>query len=333
MRRLIAVLAAVTAAAGLAGTTRATADDGPAVSQAAGAPALSLIARLTGGQQVPGKSGAALGDRDGKAIALVKVKGDRVTFALSWTGIDRPARAHLHRGATGSEGAVVADLFATPMPASVYSAAGQTTLSSAALAEQLRRDPGGFSVPASVYSAAGQTTLSSAALAEQLRRDPGGFSVDLHTDAFPEGAVHGRLRPFARPVNPLDIINGGDLRALADGGQEIPAGSPERSGDPDGHATAFLHPRKARVDYSLAWVNTGPPLTGHVHEGALGENGAVRLPLFTSPVPKNVFAVSGSVSAPDASLIARLRTDPTGFYANLTTQEFPDGAVRGQLFR
>ncbi|MFI8423585.1 CHRD domain-containing protein [Streptomyces sp. NPDC085479] len=302
MRRLIAVLAAVTVAAGLAGTTRATADDGPAVSQAAGAPALSLIARLTGGQQVPGKSGAALGDRDGKAIALVKVKGDRVTFALSWTGIDRPARAHLHRGATGSEGAVVADLFATPMPASVYSAAGQTT-------------------------------LSSAALAEQLRRDPGGFSVDLHTDAFLEGAVHGRLRPFARPVNPLDIINGGDLRALADGGQEIPAGSPERSGDPDGHATAFLPPRKARVDYSLAWVNTGPPLTGHVHEGALGENGAVRLPLFTSPVPKNVFAVSGSVSAPDAPLIARLRTDPTGFYANLTTQEFPDGAVRGQLFR
>ncbi|MFI8370023.1 CHRD domain-containing protein [Streptomyces sp. NPDC085466] len=302
MRRLIAVLAAVTAAAGLAGTTPATADDGPAVSQAAGAPALSLIARLTGGQQVPGKTGAALGDRDGKAIALVKVKGDRVTFALSWTGIDRPARAHLHQGATGFGGAVVADLFATPMPASVYSAAGQTT-------------------------------LSSAALAEQLRRDPAGFSVDLHTEAFPEGAVHGRLRPFARPVNPLDIINGGDLRALADGGQEIPEGSPDRSGDPDGHATAFLHPRKARVDYSLAWVNTGPPLTGHVHEGALGENGAVRLPLFTSPVPKNVFAVSGSVSAPDASLIARLKTDPTGFYANLTTQEFPDGAVRGQLFR
>lgn len=301
MRRLTAVVVAVIVCAGLAGTTPATADDGPGGSPGGGT-AVSLVARLTGDQQVPGKDGRAAGDRDGKAIALVKVKGDRVTFALSWNGVDRPARAHLHQGAVGSDGAVVADLFATPMPTSVYSAAGQTS-------------------------------LSSAALAERLRRDPDGFYVDLHTDAFPGGAVRGQLRPFAKPVNPLGIIHGGRMRALADGGQEIPAGDPKKAGDPDGHGTTFLHPRTDRVDYSLAWVNTGPPLSGRIHEGGLGENGDVRLPLFLSPVPKNVFAISGAVSTPDAPMITRLKEDPTGFYVNLTTWEFPDGAVRGQLFR
>ncbi|MFD8013576.1 CHRD domain-containing protein [Streptomyces sp. NPDC058955] len=314
MRRLTPVVAAVIALAGLTGTTPATADGGsgaggsregqaPAAGLlAARAPAVSLMARLTGDQGVPEKSGTATGDRDGRAIALVKVKGDRVTFALSWNGVDVPARAHLRRGGAGAAGAAVAELFTTPMPASVSSAAGQTS-------------------------------VSTPALAELLRRDPDGFYVDLRTEAFPGGAVRGQLRPLGKPVNPLSVIRGGRLRALADGGQEVPAGAPDRAGDPDGHSTTFLHPRTDRVDYSLVWVNTGPPLSGHVHEGALGENGALRLPLFVSPVPKNIFGISGSVSAPDASFLARLKEGPTGFYANLPTREFPEGAVRGQLFR
>ncbi|MGW2846499.1 CHRD domain-containing protein, partial [Streptomyces sp. NPDC001274] len=85
--------------------------------------------------------------------------------------------------------------------------------------------------------------------------------------------------------------------------------------------------------YSMAWVNIGAPLAGHIHEGVLGENGDVRLPLFVTPVPKNIFAISGSVSTPDAELIARLKGSPTTFYSNVHTREFPDGAVRGQLFR
>ncbi|MER8236345.1 CHRD domain-containing protein [Streptomyces sp. NPDC094049] len=306
MRRLTAVL--VTVCAGLVGATSAAADDGgpgagapsgdgapPAATRAARTSDVSLMARLTGDQQPPGKDGAATGDRDGRAIALVKVQGDRVTFALSWNGVDSPARAHLHQGAPGSQGPSVAALFAEPVPSSAYSVAGQTALPSA--------------------------------LAERLRNDPDDFYVDLHTEALPGGAVRGQLRPSAQPVNPLTIIRGGRLRALADGGQELP------SGDPDGHATAFLHPRPDRIDYSLAWVNTGPPLTGNIHEGRLGENGDVRLPLFVTPLPENVFAVSGSVDAPDASMIARLTDDPTGFYVNLTTRNFPDGAVRGQAFR
>ncbi|MCX5158921.1 CHRD domain-containing protein [Streptomyces sp. NBC_00264] len=312
MRRLTVAAAAAVLVAGLtgfAGTTPASAEDGPdaggsrgagvspATAEAAQAPAVSLVARLTGDQDGP-----TAGDQDGKAVALVKVKGDRVTFALTWNGIGRPTRGHLHRGRPGSDGGVKAELFGTAMPASVNSAAGQTS-------------------------------MSSAVLARQLRTDPGGFYVDLHSEEFPGGAVRGRLRILEKPVNPLSIIRGGKLRALADGGQEVPGDGPGKAGDPDGHSTTFLHPRTDRVDYSMAWVNIGAPLAGHIHEGVLGENGDVRLPLFVSPVPKNVFAISGSVSAPDAEVIARLKGSPTGFYSNVHTREFPDGAVRGQLFR
>ncbi|MEU9317361.1 CHRD domain-containing protein [Streptomyces sp. NPDC048295] len=307
MRRLTVAASVAVLVAGLtgfAGVAPASAEDGPgarvstAAAEAARAPAVSLIARLTGDEGVRKKDGPA---EDGKAVALIKVKGDRVTFALTWNGIGRPARAHLHQGRAGRDGGVKAELFGTAMPASVNSAAGQTS-------------------------------MSSAALARRLRTDPGGFYIDLHSEESPGRGVRGQLRLLEKPVNPLSIIRGGKLRALADGGQEIPADDTGKAGDPDGHSTTFLHPRPDRVDYSMAWVNIGAPLAGHIHEGVLGENGDVRLPLFVTPVPKNVFAVSGSVSTPDAELIARLKGSPTSFYSNVQTREFPDGAVRGQLF-
>ncbi|MEU6660150.1 CHRD domain-containing protein [Streptomyces sp. NPDC046821] len=310
MRRLTVAAGVAVLVAGLtgfAGTAPASAEDGPgarvstAAAEAARAPAVSLIATLTGDQGARKKKGPAAGDKDGKAVALIKVKGDRVTFALTWNGIGRPTRGHLHEGRAGSDGGVKAELFGTTMPASVNSAAGQTS-------------------------------MSSASLARRLRTDPGGFYIDLHSKKFPGGAVRGQLRLLDKPVNPLSIIRGGRLRALADGGQEVPTGGPGTAGDPDGHSTTFLHPRPDRVDYSMAWVNIGAPLAGQIHEGVLGESGDVRLTLFVSPVPKNVFAISGSVSTPDAELIARLKGSPTSFYSNVYTRGFPDGAVRGQLF-
>ncbi|MFJ2770617.1 CHRD domain-containing protein [Streptomyces sp. NPDC087300] len=295
MRRFTVAVAAALLTASLAGAPPVLAGEKPG-------PAVSLIARLSGDQGLPGKGGTAPGDKDGKAVALIKVKGDRVTFALSWNGIERPVKAHLHQGQVGASGPVRARLFGTRMPATVRSAAGQTS-------------------------------VTGGEVAEKLRTDPGGFYVDLHSAEFPGGAVRGQLRVLAKPVNPLSIIRGGKLRALADGGQEVPGGDPAKSGDPDGHSTTFLYPEGSRVGYSLAWVNTGAPLAAHLYEGVLGQNGDVRLPLFVSPVPKNIFAVSGSVDAPDAALLARLKKNPTGFYANLHTAKFPDGAVRGQLFR
>ncbi|MFJ9627221.1 CHRD domain-containing protein [Streptomyces sp. NPDC091280] len=308
MRKVSLSAAAAVLVAGLCAATPALAHDGhgsgaraSAAAVSATEPAVSLIAQLSGDQEVPVKGGPAVGDPDGRAVALVKVKGDRITFALSWNGIDRPTLGHIHQGAAGHNGDVKVGLFTTQMPSTVQSAAGQTS-------------------------------VTDAALARQLRTDPADFYVNLHTAQFPGGAVRGQLRPLAKPVNPLSIIRGGKLRALADGGQEVPTADPKRVGDPDGHAVTFLYPENGQVGYSLAWVNIGTPLAGHIHQGTKGHNGDVKIPLFVTPVPQNIFAISGTTAVQDPSVLAQIKKDPTGFYSNLHTAEFPDGAVRGQLF-
>ncbi|MGW1024039.1 CHRD domain-containing protein [Streptomyces sp. NPDC002577] len=292
--------------AGMSGTSHTGSgsddSDAPLTAVSPKEKAVSLVARLSGDQEVPVQGGPAVGDPDGNAVALVKVKGDRVTFAFTWNGITAPTLGHIHEGAAGVNGAVKVPLFTTPMPDTVQSAAGQTA-------------------------------VTDAALAEQLRTDPTKFYVNLHTKEFPGGAVRGQLRPLAKAINPLSIIRGGKLRALADGGQEVPTGDPKRVGDPDGHSITFLYPENGRVGYSLAWVNIGAPLAGHIHQGTLGHNGDVKIPLFVSAVPKNIFAISGTVSVADQSVVSQIKRNPTGFYSNLHTEEFPDGAVRGQLFR
>ncbi|MFF8954232.1 CHRD domain-containing protein [Streptomyces sp. NPDC014894] len=262
----------------------------------------SLVARLDGAQPVRGPRGEDVGDRDGRATALVKIRDNRITFAFSWEGVSTPTLAHIHRGAPGTNGEPAVGLFTSPMPEGVHSAAGQTT-------------------------------LIDADLAEELRTSPREFYVSLQNAEFPGGALRAQLEPLAERVNPLSFVKGGQLRGHASGGQAVPIGDVRAVGDPDGHAVTFLHPGRASLGYSMAWVNLAPPSSAHVHRGALGRNGPAAVPLFTSPVPRNVFALSGEVQAKDAGLLRGLSSGASGFYANVRTQEFPDGAVRGQLFR
>jgi hypothetical protein len=243
-----------------------------------------------------------VGDRDGKATALVEIKGERVIFALQWSGIAAPTLGHIHQGKAGANGAVKVPLFTTAMPATVTAAAGTVS-------------------------------VTDAQLAQDIRTNPAGFYVNLHSAEFPGGAVRGQLKPVGKRINPLQIIRGGKPRALANGHQEVPAADGKAVGDPDGYAVSFLQLKGSSVDYSLAWVKIGAPILGHVHQGVFGQNGPVKISLFTTPVPQGIFAISGTVSEVDPALVNEVRRNPIGFYANLHTQEFPGGAVRGQFVR
>ncbi|MCX4581881.1 CHRD domain-containing protein [Streptomyces sp. NBC_01481] len=311
---------AVTAAAivlGVAGVTPAVAHgghgghDGGSSSNAGGGSAgsftkhssgraLTFAAQLSGANEVPVQGGPAVNDPDGKAVALVKVKGDRVTFALRWKGFT-PSLGHIHEGATGKNGAVKVPLFTTAMPDSVNSAAGQVA-------------------------------LTDAKLADSIRHNPAGFYVNLHSAEFPGGAVRGQLKPLHKNINPLDIIKGGKLRALSNGDQEVPKNDASKVGDPDGHAITFLQPKGTSVGYSLAWVNIKAPAKGHIHKGAFGKNGDVVFDFFNRPVPDGIFAVSGKIEGQNPDVVKRVRADPGNYYSNIHTSEFPDGALRGQLF-
>ncbi|MEV6652341.1 CHRD domain-containing protein [Streptomyces sp. NPDC051219] len=297
-------MAATAVVLGTAGITPAIAHDGPHQSAAHGPAkgrAASFTATLSGAEEVPVAGGPAVNDPDGKAVALVKVKGNRVTFALRWKGLV-PSLGHIHQGAKGQNGAVRVPLF-------------------------------GSAMPDTVHSAAGQVSLTDAELADDIRSDPAGFYVNLHSAEFPGGAVRGQLKPLKHNVNPLSIIKGGKLRGLSNGDQEVPKNDASKVGDPDGHAVTFLRPKGTNVDYSLAWVSIKSPSLGHIHKGKFGVNGPVVLDFFNNPVPDGIFAVSGRLTGQDAAVVDRVRANPRNYYSNIHTTEFPDGAVRGQLFR
>lgn len=307
-RRLVAAIAlgaATVLAAGAATPALATAGGSmnglPAPSAPAKGPSVFLTAQLSGDQEVPTPGGPAAGAPGGKASALVEVKGDRVTFGFTWQNISAPTLGHIHQGPAGQNGDVKVPLFTTAMPDTVNAAAGQVT-------------------------------VTDAALAQSLRTGPAGFYVNLHTKEFPGGAVRGQLKATRQHLSVLSFVRGGGLRSIDTGRQEVPTAGGPKVGDPDGIAAAFVNAQGSTVGYSFAWVNIAPPALGHIHQGPAGQNGDVKVPLFTSPIPAGIFAVSGQVKDVDPALVNQIRRDPHGFYTNLHTAEFPGGAVRGQLF-
>lgn len=117
------------------------------------------------------------------------------------------------------------------------------------------------------------------------------------------------------------------LAAGLNGKNEVPAG------DPDGKATAVVRISGDQVSFAVRWQNTAAPRAFHIHQGAAGSNGGIKVDFFGSALPDSAQAVSGSVKVTDPALLSALRTNPNGFYVNLHTSEFPTGAVRAQLHK
>ncbi|WP_306368945.1 CHRD domain-containing protein [Nocardiopsis sp. CC223A] len=315
MRTRILAVAAAAAMIAAAGTAHADEHGGhgdgaapagggnktPALNSTKGEQAVFFTAELSGAEEVPVEDGPSVGDPEGHGRAIISVKGDRVTFALDWEGTQAPTLGHIHQGAAGENGDVRLTFFDTALPETVTAVAGQTT-------------------------------ITDEDLALRLLTDPAGFYVNLHTEEFPGGAVRGQLTPSGQRLNVLGIIEGSGLVAVADGAQEVFTEEKPQVGDPDGRASGFFRPEGDTVAFSTAWTNVAPPTIGHLHRGVAGENGDVAVELFAGELPATVFAVSGTVAHVDPAVTERISAAPHDYYLNLHTGEFPDGAVRGQLF-
>jgi len=114
------------------------------------------------------------------------------------------------------------------------------------------------------------------------------------------------------------------LVASLQGRNEVTAGAPS------GQALELLGIEGSTLSYAVSWRGIGTPTEAHIHAGVRGADGPVVATLFTTPRPAGGFA-SGSVTVADPIVLAALLSAPDGFYTDLTTNEFPGGAVRGQL--
>lgn len=127
---------------------------------AAAAGAQTLVAVMNGANEAPGP-----GDTDGFGLAGLRFEGTTVTYVMQVKNIGAPNASHIHRGVAGQPGPVVINL-ATALPNNL--ASGSVT--------------------------------ASAALIEEIRRNPAGFYVNVHNAEFPNGAIRAQLSTGAFAV-------------------------------------------------------------------------------------------------------------------------------------
>ena len=93
-----------------------------------------------------------------------------------------------------------------------------------------------------------------------------------------------------------------------------------------------------RFDWAVNGVASPAIILSHIHEGAAGVNGPVRVDSGISPA-SSIAVVNGSASfsksgiSGPADVVSRLLANPAGFYFNIHSTLNPGGVVRGQLVR
>jgi CHRD domain len=123
----------------------------------------ALFAVLTGAKEVDPDGDRGAGDPNGRGSFSATLDGRMLCYGIQVKNIDDPAAAHIHRGGRRVAGPVILPL--------EHPESG---------------DPGSST----------ECVQITRGLARQLRRTPGRFYVNVHTPAYPNGAVRGQL--FAR---------------------------------------------------------------------------------------------------------------------------------------
>lgn len=160
-------------------------------------------------------------------------------------------------------------------------------------------------------------------LLDRIAAHPRRFYVDVHTTPFPGGAVRGQLRP---------AVNEGELLATRlSGSSEVGPNGEPAVGDPDGSGISAVAvstaARRACVVIDVQGIVL-PAAAAHIHQAAAGVNGPIVVPLGA---PGDDGISRGCARGLDPALAEAIATDPAGFYVNVHTTDFPNGAVRGQL--
>jgi CHRD domain len=112
------------------------------------------------------------------------------------------------------------------------------------------------------------------------------------------------------------------LRAELSGEEEVPPGDPDGSGS----ATIIVIPSTNTICYVLTAEGIEPATAAHIHSGRPGEAGPVEVPLEPP-----TFGASGGCTQAEPEDVSGLQENPENYYVNVHNEEYPEGAIRGQL--
>lgn len=114
--------------------------------------------------------------------------------------------------------------------------------------------------------------------------------------------------------------------ANLDGSQEVPG-----PGDPDGRGESVvkLDHQDGQVCVNLQVLKISPATAAHIHKALRGHAGPV---VVTLPTPDDQGKAWRCMDA-DREIIKNIGDHPEEYYVNVHNNEYPDGAIRGQLGR
>lgn len=280
----------------------------------------SFITQLSGANEVPALDGNFSGIGTFHGYRAFDSAGRYVSggglFIVNYAlgGAQRLQGLHIHRGVAGINGPVVIDSGLTGNNAIDTSAngAGSTSFMMAAPAES-----------------AAVTALN------DMWDSPAGFYMNLHTATNPGGMIRGQMRTAESVTMSLNMLPSNEVPAVTLDGS---AAATVQVDALRNNAGAVTH---ALVAFSVNHRFPGEAtFTGlHIHEGAAGANGPVRIDSAitgNATVPTadgfgNVFRVFNAGTDAAIAAVNGLLANPEGYYLNIHTTVNPGGAVRGQL--
>ena len=132
---------------------------------------------------------------------------------------------------------------------------------------------------------------------------------------------------LAVPALSLAGRNTVEVTAKLQGKNEVPGpGSNKGKGD----ISVFLKAKKEKVCFNLEVKNLDTITASHIHKGAEGVAGPIKVTLIDSQVA-GTGTYEGCTENVKSKLIKKIAAAPEKFYANVHTLDYPDGAIRGQL--
>jgi CHRD domain-containing protein len=164
-------------------------------------------------------------------------------------------------------------------------------------------------------------TFASREVVVEIIRNPSAYYVNVHTTDYPGGAVRGQLGRGAGGTSGRATFS-----TSLTGGNEVPG-----PGDPDGTGSAFITVFADRTGlcFRIHVSNIALPATAaHIHQGASGIAGPI---VVTLAAPDASGVSSGCLLGLSTDLLGAIVANPSGYYVNVHTTDFPGGAVRGQL--
>src|SRR5262249_19298039 len=157
-----------------------------------------------------------------------------------------------------------------------------------------------------------------------------GYRIQASQYAYTEEEVAMRNLVLFTCVVALVLLTGVHLAAAAEmkTTAKLTGAAETAGGDPKGSGTAqvTLNSDKNEVCYDLTVTDVPDASAAHIHEGAAGKDGPVKVPFD----PPKAGAAKGCKTA-EAAVIQDIMKNPANYYVNVHSTAYPKGAIRGQL--